>query len=374
VIIVDSGDLLNEDEELPESVVESAELKADAMVRILNHIGLDAAGVGELDLVLGIDFLKELEAKYNFPFISANLVDESNTPIFKPYVVKEVNGKKIGIFSIIGDTSEMASKVKQITKGAASVTDPLEAAESVISELSGKVDYMIALAHQKTNRNWVLARRVDGIDLVVGGHDKQKTADPSEADTTLIVQAGEKNQYQGLLEVVMDGSKTWSNRLAPLGEEIANDPEVKAMINKYNDDIIDLYSSPSSSKPATEATLRLTACEPCHSDAVKQWKTTDHAHAYQTLVEQNKQFDPKCLMCHTTRFEKPEGFSMKQQQMELVNVQCESCHGHADKHLSSMEPIPVPDPDIDFCVTCHTPDRCPEFKEESEIVMDKIKH
>jgi hypothetical protein len=374
VINVDSGDLLNEDEELPESVMESAKLKADAVVGILSHIGIDAVGVGELDLVLGIDFLKELEAKYNFPFISANLVDESNTPIFKPYVVKEVNGKKIGILSIIGDTSEMVSKVKQITKGTASVTDPLEAAKSVISELSGEVDYMIVLAHQKTNRNWVIARRVDGIDLVVGGHDKQKTADPSVADTTLIVQAGEKNQYQGMLEVAMDGSKTWSNQLVKLGEEIPDDPDVKAMINKYNDDIIELYSSPSSSQPATEVTLRLTACEPCHSDAVKQWKTTDHAHAYQTLVEQSKQFDPKCLMCHTTRFEKPEGFSMKQQQMDLVNVQCESCHGFADKHLSSMEPIPVPDPDIDFCATCHTSDRCPEFKEEAEIVMDKIKH
>jgi len=344
------------------------------MAEVLKTMGIDAVNIGDLDLVLGIDFLKELEKKHDFPFVSANLVDDTNTPIFKRYIVKKVNGKNVGIFGIIGDTSDMVSSVKQITNGAASVQDPLEAAASVIEELAGKVDYMIALTHQGTNRNWVIARRVKGIDLVVGGHDKQKTRDPSEAGTTLIVQAGEKNQYQGMLEVALDESKTWSNSLVPLGEDIADDPKVKERITKYNDDITALYSTPATSKPATDVALRLTACEPCHTDAVKQWKTTDHAHAYNTLVEKSKQFDPSCLACHTTRFEQPEGFSMKQQQMELVNIQCESCHGYAEQHLSMMAPIPTPDPDIDLCVKCHTPDRCPEFKEEAPIVLDKIKH
>jgi len=354
--------------------MESSKLKADAMAQMLKAIGIDAAALGELDLVLGIEFLKELEKKHNFPFICANLVDEANTPIFKPYVIKKVNDKNVGILAIIGDTSEMVSKVESITNGAASVQDPLAAAEAIIEELAGKVDYIIALAHQKTNRNWVIARRVKGIDLVVGGHDKQKTQDPAEAGATLIVQAGEKNQYQGMLEVAMDGSKTWSNKLVPLGEDIPDDPKIKAMVTKYNDDVTALYSTPAASRPAADVALRLTACEPCHSDAVKQWKTTDHAHAYQTLVDNSKQYDPKCLMCHTTRFEQPEGFSMKQQQMELVNVQCESCHGFADQHLSTMEPIPTPDPDIELCVKCHTPDRCPEFKEEAQVVLEKIKH
>jgi 2',3'-cyclic-nucleotide 2'-phosphodiesterase (5'-nucleotidase family) len=374
-VVVDAGDLLNEDEELPESVQQSAKLKADTIVQVFKYIGIDAANVGELDLVLGIDYLKELEKKYDFPFISANLVDDKNAPIFKPYVIKKVNGKNIGIFGIIGDTSEMVSKVNQITNGAVSVQDPLKAAESVIKELTGKVDYMIALAHQGTNRDWVLARRVPGIDLIVGGHDKQKTKEPYEADNTLIVLPGEKNQYQGMLEVTLDGTKTAHNSLVPLGADISDDPKVKAMIAKYNDDIAALYSTSSERKPAeANVALRLTACEPCHSEMVAKWRTTDHAKAYQTLVSKSKQFDPKCLMCHTTRFEQPGGFSMKQQQMELVNVQCESCHGSADKHLSSMEPVPTPSPTIDLCLKCHTSDRCPTFEEDKDKVMEKIRH
>jgi 2',3'-cyclic-nucleotide 2'-phosphodiesterase (5'-nucleotidase family) len=374
-VIIDSGDLLNEDEAIPESVQKSAKMKAEVIAEIYKYIGIDAVNIGELDLVLGIDYLKELEKKYGFPFVSANLVDDKDAPIFKRYVIKKVNDKNVGIFGVIGDTSEMASKVSEITKDTAFIQDPLQAAEAVVKELTGKVDYIVALTHQGTNRDWVIARRVKGIDLVVGGHDKQKTKEPFEADKTLIVQAGEKGQYQGILEVTMDGTKTAHNTLVPLGDEIANDPKVKAMITGYNDKVADLYGGSSENKPAAaNVTLRLTACESCHGNQVKQWKTSDHARAYETLVKKSKQFDPKCLACHTVRFEQPDGFNMKQQQMELVNVQCESCHGSAKEHLSDMKPIPTPKPAMALCIKCHTADRCPNFEKDIKKLYEKIKH
>ncbi len=375
LVVVDSGDLLNEDEEIPESVVQSAKLKADLIVRILKQIGIDAVGVGEMDLVLGVDYLKELEKKHDFPFVSANLVDDKGAPIFKRYVVKNVNGKNVGIFAVMGDTSEMVSKVQQITGETVSVQDPLKAAEAIVKELAGKVDYMIALTHQGTNRDWVIARRVKGIDLVVGGHDKQKTKDPFEAEKTLIVQAGEKNQYQGLLEVTLDETRAFHNTLVPFGDDVADDPKVKAMITEYNDKIAEIYGGTGeNAPPPAGVSLRSAVCEPCHADQVKNWKTSDHAKAYSTLVGKQKQFDPKCLACHTTRFEQPEGFAMKTQQPELMNIQCESCHGLAKDHLSGGKPIPMAKPGMDLCLKCHTPDRCPTFETDYKTLMEKIKH
>jgi hypothetical protein len=345
------------------------------IARIFKQIGVDAVNVGELDLVLGVNYLKDLEKKYDFPLVSANLVNDKGEPIFKRYVITKVNDKNIGIFGVIGDTSEMTAKVSEITKNTVKVQDPLEAAASVIKELTGKVDYVIALAHQGTNRDWVLARRVKGINLIVGAHDRQKTKEPYDADGTLIVQAGEKGQYQGLLEVTMDAAKTAQNKLVPLGDDIANDPKIKAMITAYNDKIADIYGGTSESKPAAATVaLQSAACEPCHADQVKQWKTTDHARAYETLVKKSKQFDPKCLACHTTRFEQPDGFNMKQQQMDLVNVQCDSCHGLSKEHLSDLKPTSTPKPTAALCVKCHTPDRCPNFETDETKYFDKIKH
>ncbi len=374
LVVVDSGDIFNEDEAIPENVQQSARLKADVIAQIFKEIGVDAVNIGELDLALGVDYLKEIQKKYDFPFVSANLVDDKGAPIFKPYVIKKVNDKNIGIFGVIGDTSEMAAKVSEITKDAVTIQDPLKAAETIVKELTGKVDYMVALTHQGTNRDWVIARRIKGIDLVVGGHDKQKTKEPFEADKTLIVQAGEKGQYQGLLEVTMDGTKTAQNSLTPFGDDIANDPKIKAMITAYNDKVADIYGGADESKPAAaNVSLRLTACEPCHADMVTKWKASDHAKAYATLVGKSKQFDPKCLACHTTRFEQPDGFNMKQQQMELVNVQCESCHGSAKEHLSDMTKKPAPRPVMANCIKCHTADRCPGF-DLNPKKMELIKH
>ncbi len=374
-MVVDSGDLLNEDEEIPESVQQASRLKADMIARVYQQIGIDAVNVGDLDLVLGVDYLKELEKKHSFPFISANLVDEKEELIFRPYVIKSVNRKNIGIFGIMGDTSEMASKVSQITGETVSIQDPLKAAEKIVKELIGKVDYIIALTHQGTNRDWVIARRVKGIDLVVGGHDKQKTTEPYEAEKTLLVQAGEKNQYQGMLEITMNGTRVFSNTLVPLGDEIGDDPKIKAMINEYNDKIADIYGgSGEETPPPANVARRVTVCEPCHANQVKSWQATDHAKAYSTLVGKSKQYDPKCLACHTTRFEQPEGFSMKAQQPELMNVQCESCHGFGKEHMSEGKPIPVAKPGIDLCLKCHTPDRCPDFDADFPQLMQKIKH
>ena len=375
LVVVDSGDLFNEDEEIPESVKQSAHLKADVIAEIYKYVGIDAVNIGELDLVLGIDFLKELEKKHSFPFVSANLVDDKDAPIFKRYIIKKAGDKNVGIFGIMGDTTEMTTKVSEITKDAVFIQDPLQAAEAVVKELTGKVDYIVALTHQGTNRDWVIARRVKGIDLVVGGHDKQKTKEPFEAEKTLIVQAGEKGQYQGILEVTMDGTKTSHNTLVPFGDDIASDPKVKAIITGYNDKVADMYGGSGEAKPAAaNVVLRSAACETCHADQVKQWKTSDHAKAYETLVKKSKQFDPKCLACHTVRFEQPEGFNMKQQQMELVNVQCENCHGFAKEHLSDMKPIPTPKPALALCIKCHTADRCPDFEKDVKKLFEKIKH
>ncbi len=131
-MVVDSGDLLNEDEEIPDSVQKSAELKAETMAQIYKQIGIDAVNIGELDLVLGVKYLKELEKKLNFPFVSANLVDDKENPVFKRYIIKKVGDKNVGIFGVIGETSEMVSKVSSITKDAVTIQDPLEAAEAVI--------------------------------------------------------------------------------------------------------------------------------------------------------------------------------------------------------------------------------------------------
>ncbi|MGL4550569.1 MAG: multiheme c-type cytochrome, partial [Gemmataceae bacterium] len=79
------------------------------------------------------------------------------------------------------------------------------------------------------------------------------------------------------------------------------------------------------------------ACKKCHEAAYDVWKTTGHAHAYDTLVSKaknpgNRQFDPECIVCHTVGFGFNTGFVDAAKTPKLKDVGCESCHGPASLH------------------------------------------
>jgi 2',3'-cyclic-nucleotide 2'-phosphodiesterase (5'-nucleotidase family) len=86
----------------PGSELERAAQKADLIIESFNRMGYDGVGIGDDDLSLGKKFLLEVSKKAKFPFLSSNLMDEeSGTLLFQPYLLKEVNGLRVGIFSVI---------------------------------------------------------------------------------------------------------------------------------------------------------------------------------------------------------------------------------------------------------------------------------
>lgn len=376
LVLVDSGDLFNEHEKIKDSYMPSARFKGEVFTKVYKDLGIDAINVGELDLALGIEYLKELEKKYDVPFISANIVDDKNQLLFKPYVIKTIDNIKIGIIGIMGTTNDVAKPFEEIAGSSLSVLNPLETAAARVAELRDKVDFIVVLTHQHMGQNWVFARKINGIDVIVGGHHKQKLDTPYEANSTYIVQSSEKEQHQGMLvlEKAADGTKTATNTMVPLNAKIADDANVKAMIDEYNQEVNKLYTSPVAAAQEEAVTPRSIACNECHGEAYEIWQKSAHAHAFQTLVKKERQLNPDCLACHTTRFEEAGGFTMQAQQKELRNVQCENCHGDRTAHLADPGVVSQVKPDVKTCLKCHTEYRCPDFEKNYAQEWEKIKH
>jgi hypothetical protein len=102
----------------------------------------------------------------------------------------------------------------------------------------------------------------------------------------------------------------------------AGEANVKAVTAKPPD--------PPKGQPSFAGTAQ---CEDCHPDAVKFWKTTRHAHAWETLVERGQQFDFDCTSCHVTGWERPGGSNLAFNE-PLRDVQCEVCHGPSSIHVA----------------------------------------
>ena len=105
--------------------------------KVLNLMGYDALGIGDDDLTLGKDFLIELSKKAKFPFLSSNLVDsESEKPVFQSHFIKEVNGIRVGIFSLISPDAFSGPQDPRL-KGLA-IQNPVETAQRIDKELKAE--------------------------------------------------------------------------------------------------------------------------------------------------------------------------------------------------------------------------------------------
>ncbi len=115
------------------------------------------------------------------------------------------------------------------------------------------------------------------------------------------------------------------------------------------------------------------ACAQCHTAQTEFWKKTDHAAAYQTLIEQEQQFNLDCLPCHVTAEYK--GIKISDDDAVLLSlpavlqqVGCEVCHGPGRKHAASQDPADISrKPAASTCLRCHTPERDEEFNYGNDV-------
>lgn len=86
----------------------AARSKAALIAGQLKSAGLEAAAVGERDLALGVDALKQLGEQSGLPLLAANLVDRAGRPVFRPGVILDRPGLRIGVVGIAPPLGERA--------------------------------------------------------------------------------------------------------------------------------------------------------------------------------------------------------------------------------------------------------------------------
>jgi 2',3'-cyclic-nucleotide 2'-phosphodiesterase (5'-nucleotidase family) len=363
---VDTGDLLfSRDSLLNPNAKNIGNLKGALYVKAYNMMGYDAFTPGELDLSLGIDDLIKMSQQANFPFLAANLLDaQSNEPIFKPYVIKEmkeIGGMKVGIFGLISNRySSGREKFK--------ISDPIDTAQKVVRILKPQCRVILALAHMEADEERMLADKVHGIDFIVNGHLAHAQAAPQLVNHTQILIAGARGEFLGQADLFRQGMKLYSRyQLIPLRLDYNENAEIKAMVREFKGQVETALQPPVMAEPAKGPTsspemvasplLALggeKGCQVCHPREHQHWATTAHARAYDTLVKKEKTSDPTCLACHTTGQSSPQKANARSE-----NVQCEACHGPAKGHPDSRKNLERVDEDD--CRKCHNPTNTPNF-------------
>lgn len=175
--------------------------KAHLVIESFNITGYDAIGIGDDDLTLGKEFLLEISKKANFPFLSSNLLDEASEKVlFQSSIIKEVNGLRIGMFSLLSPdffTGPSDSRRKGLT-----IRQPIEVAQAMVKELKPKSDLIILLSHLGYVKDIELAQTVQGINIIVGGHSGINLIYPPVIKDTIILQTASRGMFGARMDLL----------------------------------------------------------------------------------------------------------------------------------------------------------------------------
>ena len=198
LLILDGGDALIISYFSQPSEREKARKRAEFVLRLYETLGYHALNIGDTDLGLGIEYLRNLQKNSKIPFLSANLKEKkTKNPVFKPYLIKEIEGIKTGILGLI--TTEISPNIKKELKDYF-IENPMNAATETINRFMTSCDYIVALAHLTPPEIELLAKEVPRISIIIGGSDRSFIF-PKQFDHSIYVQTDAFGAHVGRMNL-----------------------------------------------------------------------------------------------------------------------------------------------------------------------------
>lgn len=227
-ILLDTGDILDPE---PDTLL------AGHIFESYDELGYHAIALGEQELSNGIDTL--LEYRSQFPLVAHNLYvcsTKKSCFIFSlaPKVMKR-NTVTVGIVSLF-DPGLLCLLEKSVQKKL-KVKDPVIIARNMVTLLKeDKVDIILLLFHGYYKTAVNLAREVDGIDLIILGHEQQ-LINMTRIEDTILISPGKEGNNVGLLTITQKpgGGFFYSNMFKEFDYSIdPDDPSIRKRIAAYN--------------------------------------------------------------------------------------------------------------------------------------------
>lgn len=199
-------------------------------IEAMNAMNFDAMVVGNHEFDFGQEVLKERIEEANFPILGANVVGLSE---LKPYVTKNVDGLSIAVIGVVTDDTPVTTHPKNVT--GLKFLSSEETIRKYMQELRKESDIIVVLSHSGFNVDAELAKKVDGVDVIVGGHSHTKVAKPARIYESLVVQAFEHGKALGVLDLAVKNRKVVgaSGRLEPIKPTGKENKAVGAIVAKY---------------------------------------------------------------------------------------------------------------------------------------------
>jgi 5'-nucleotidase len=196
VLVLDAGDAIS-------GTPVSTMFQGEPIFEVMNLIGYDAAALGNHEFDHGYHRISKFREISRHPILGANAFSPSGQLIADaPALIKEINGMRIAIIGLITDYTPRM--ITPTGNEHISFAPPTSIMRAMVAAMRPGADLIIILSHLGHEEEQQLARDVDGIDLIVGGHSHTLVNPPVRINNTWIVQANYYGSHVGYLELEVD--------------------------------------------------------------------------------------------------------------------------------------------------------------------------
>lgn len=401
------------------------------MMGAMSLVGLDAWVPGESDWALGREFVLDLVQKHEIPLLAGNL--KCGEDWFPGHRVVERDGRRLGFIGVVEsgpDGCELGDPVKAATAAAAAIgdVDVLVGIFHGDAELDGRVLDVVPeidfFFNGHTGRSQANPRQVKSswfmgtgqrgkyigrLGLEWTGQEgpwvsvgEQATIEArmeryrTRVETTqaALKKAKEEKEIaklerrishhqaqvdklaeeiENMQQSALSGHR-FRHSLVDLSRSLDNHPETEAMVlaTKTRIESMALDEQKGKAVSSTLPFVGSAVCAGCHPSQTAQWKTTAHAHAWETLVADKRSMDADCFSCHVTGAHHPEGPKLPTEVAGLTDVGCEACHGPGQAHIG--QPVGTMTSDAaESCVDCHDGVQ-DEGRFDAAVYLPKVQH
>jgi sulfur-oxidizing protein SoxB len=222
--------------------------KGQDMVDACKLLGVDVM-TGHWEFTLGADRVKQVvdnDFSGKIDFVAQNVkTNDFGDPVFKPYVIKDVNGVSVAIVGQAFPYTPIANPRYMIPDWSFGIQD--DNLQAVVDEARAKgAQIVVVLSHNGMDVDLKMASRVSGIDAIFGGHTHDGVPQPvrvrNSGGHTLVTNAGSNGKFLGVMDFDVKNGKVAdiNYKLLPIfANLIRPNPEMSALIDKIRAPYLD---------------------------------------------------------------------------------------------------------------------------------------
>lgn len=223
-LLLDTGDVLNQMQ------YQNYDADFNLVIKIMHTMGYSAINLGPRDLHSWATFVKKSCNTRKIPIVSANV--KSSKPVescIKKYIIKEVNGIKIGITGVAPQENKVNRPDIRFQ-----IEKPENALNRIIPELSSLTDIIILLSQLDMDETRRIVAMFPDIDLGLSSDTDLNDLDQFQHEKVMSII--KKGKQIGTVEIVKgeSGLQIKNPQRLKLGDDVNSDPIVSSLISDHN--------------------------------------------------------------------------------------------------------------------------------------------